>query len=265
MTPRIVTGLQSLSRAGNSQKAATRPQDSDDHEPSLEDPALGKPVSHSQIVDVWKALNGIGHNDCTLEELLKGSKVYLPPPAPKSEPSDDYKALMARLRREQEQREYERMANPLPPMETFSQRYPKGANMAQAFAAVNRPTHEADLGDDDITHTEVHRQLMLVLNFVASILGVAATLWIVARWWSTPARLFLTMGGSLLVGIAEIAVYSGYIWHLSEANKKDKATTEVKEVLQTWTVGVEDEAVVVDGKPRSHDTNLRQRQLKDHK
>lgn len=86
MTPRIVTGLQSLSRAGNSQKAATRPQDSDDHEPSLEDPALGKPVSHSQIVDVWKALNGIGHNDCTLEELLKGSKVYVPPPAPKSEP-----------------------------------------------------------------------------------------------------------------------------------------------------------------------------------
>jgi hypothetical protein len=283
MTPRIVTGLQSLSRAGNSQKAATRPQNCNGHEPSLEDPAIGKPVSHSQIVGIWKALNDIGHKDYTLEELLKGSKVYVPPPAPKSEPvscvalrvgirplmltipkSDDYKALMARLRREQEQREYERMANPLPPMETFSQRYPNGANMAQAFAAVNRPTHEADLGDDDVTHADVHRQLMLVLNFIASILGVAATLWIVARWWSTPARLFLTMGGSLLVGIAEIAVYSGYIWHLGEANKKDKAMKEVKEVLQTWTVGVEDEAVVVGGKPRDQDTNLRQRQ-KDHK
>jgi hypothetical protein len=86
MTPRIVTGLQSLSRAGNSQKTATRPQNSNGHEPSLEDPAIGKPVSHSQIVDIWKALNDIGHKDYTLEELLKGSKIYVPAPAPKSEP-----------------------------------------------------------------------------------------------------------------------------------------------------------------------------------
>ena len=86
MTPRVVTGLQSLSRAGNSQKAATQPRNSDDHEPSLEDPAIGYPVSHSQIVDIWKSLNDIGHKDYTMEELLKGSKVYVPPPAPKSEP-----------------------------------------------------------------------------------------------------------------------------------------------------------------------------------
>ncbi|KAK3290610.1 endoplasmic reticulum-based factor for assembly of V-ATPase-domain-containing protein [Chaetomium fimeti] len=260
MTPRIVAGLQSLSKPRNSQNAAARPRDSDDSEPSLEGPAVGNPVTHSQIVDIWKTLNDIGCGDYTLEELLKGSKVYVPPPAPKSEPSDDYKALMARLRREQEQREYERMANPLPPMETFSQRYPNGANMAQAFAAVNRPTNEADMGDDDVTYNDVHRQLMLILNFVASILGVAATLWIVARWWSTPARLFLTMGGSLLVGIAEIAVYSGYVWHLGQADKKDKTLKEVKEVLQTWTVGVENEAVVVGGEPRDQDANLRQRQ-----
>jgi hypothetical protein len=171
---------------------------------------------------------------------------------------------MARLRREQEQREYERMTNPLPPAETFSQRYPHGANMAQAFAAVNRPSHPDDMGDDDVTYSDVHRQLMLMLNFVASILGVAATLWIVARWWSTPARLFLTMGGSLLVGIAEVAVYSGYVWHLGEAKKKDKTLKEVKQVVQTWTVGAEDEAVVVGGATQAEDTHLRRRQ-KDSK
>jgi hypothetical protein len=171
---------------------------------------------------------------------------------------------MARLRREQEQQEYERMTNPPPPAETFSQRYPHGANMAQAFAAVNRPSHPDDMGDDDVTYSDVHRQLMLMLNFVASILGVAATLWIVARWWSTPARLFLTMGGSLLVGIAEVAVYSGYIWHLGEAKKKDKTLKEVKQVVQTWTVGAEDEAVVVGGATQAEDTHLRRRQ-KDSK
>lgn len=143
------------------------------------------------------------------------------------------------------------MTNPVPPTETFS----------QAFAAVNRPSHQGDMGDDDVTYSDVHRQLMLMLNFVASILGVAATLWIVARWWSTPARLFLTMGGSLLVGIAEVAVYSGYVWHLSEAKKKDKTLKEVKQVVQTWTVGAEDEAAVVVGRDtQAEDTNLRRRQ-----
>lgn len=166
---------------------------------------------------------------------------------------------MARLRRDQEQREYERMTNPPPPTETFAQRFPNGASMAHAFAAVNRPSQEADMGDDDVTYNDVHRQLMLMLNFVASILGVAATLWIVARWWSTPARLFLTLGGSALVGIAEIAVYSGYVWHLGEAKKKDKTLKEVKQVVQTWTVGADDDGIAVSGKSRTEDTNLRKR------
>lgn len=132
------------------------------------------------------------------------------------------------------------MTSRQPQMEALSRRHPTGASMAQAFASVNRPSRAADVDEDDVTYGDVHRQLMLILNFAASILGVAATLWIVARWWSTPARLFLTMGGSLVVGIAEVAVYSGYVWHLGQAKKSDKALKEVKEIVQTWTVAAED-------------------------
>jgi len=165
---------------------------------------------------------------------------------------------MARLRREEEERAYERMTNPAEPMETFSQRFP---GRQAAFAAVNRPNRGDDTGDDDITYNDVHRQLMLILNFVLSILGVAASLWILARWWSTPARLFLTMGGSLLVGVAEVALYGGYIWHLGEAKKKDKKFKEVKEIVQTWTVGADDEPVAIGGQNKSlpGDGNLRMR------
>jgi hypothetical protein len=167
---------------------------------------------------------------------------------------------MARLRKEEEQRAYERMSNPPPPMETFSQRFPNSStNMAAAFAAVNRPSREADIGDDDVTYNDIHRQLMLILNFLVSILGVAASLWILARWWSTPARLFLTMGGSILVGIAEVAVYSGYVWHLGEAKKKDKAFKEVKEVVQTWTVGLDIDPVRIRDEKAFGDVNLRRR------
>lgn len=141
---------------------------------------------------------------------------------------------MAKLRRDEDARAYERMINPAPALESFRDRYP---DSARSFAAVNKPTSDADLGDDEITYNEVHRQVMLLINFMVSIAGVAATLWIVGRWWSLPARLLLTIGGSILVGIAEVAVYSGYIWRMGEAKRKEEHRSERKELVQSWIVG----------------------------
>lgn len=170
---------------------------------------------------------------------------------------------MARLRREEEERQYERMTHPPPAAETFSQLFPRAGTTA-AFAEVNRPASKNDLGDDDVTYEDAHRQLMLILNFVVSIAGVAATLWVLARWWSTPARLLLTMGGSILVGVAEVVVYSGYVWHLGEAKKKEKRVREVKEIVETWVVvekeGKEgDTAEVIINEKTSQEGNLRRR------
>ena len=140
---------------------------------------------------------------------------------------------MARLRREEDARAYERMINP-PKLETFKDRFP---NSARAFAEVNRPTSVEDLGDDEVTYNDVHRQVMLIINFLVSIVGVAGTLWVLGRWWSLPARIFLTMGGSIVVAIAEVAVYSSYVWRIGESNKKKARGSEVKEVLNTWQFG----------------------------
>lgn len=147
----------------------------------------------------------------------------------------EYKALMARLRREEEERKYQRMVAQPSSLDA-------APVFAQQFAEVNRPADKADLGDDDATMNDVHRQVMLVINFLVTIFGCAATLWIVARWWSTPARLFLTMGGTLLVAIAEVAVYSGYVWHIGQARKKDSKIKEVKEIVDTWVVNKEADA-----------------------
>jgi hypothetical protein len=145
---------------------------------------------------------------------------------------------MARLRREEEARAYERMINPVPHLETFHNRFPHAAS---AFAEVNKPTSARDTGDDDdAAMNEVHRQVTLIINFLISIAGVAGTLWIAARWWSLPSRLFLTLGGSILVAIAEVAVYSGYQWRMEEGKKKDRKVREVKEVIESWVVGKDD-------------------------
>jgi hypothetical protein len=145
---------------------------------------------------------------------------------------------MARLRREEEARSYERMTRPPPPMETFAQRFP-AASAAHAFPARFQDIKTSDPDDDETTYADVDRQMALVFNVLISIVCCAAAIWIAARWWSTPMRLALSMSGSLLVGVAEVVVYSGYIRRVSEAKGKEKGIKEVKEVLKTWVVGSE--------------------------
>ncbi|XWW95785.1 hypothetical protein V2A60_003752 [Cordyceps javanica] len=237
----------------------TIPSESSD--PSLITPAIGNPISHSQILQLSKS-----QKTFRLEELLRGSQVYVAPPAPKPAKSPEYVALMAKLRREEDARAYERMINPPIPLETFKDRFP---DSARSFAAVNKPTSDADLGDDDVTYNEIHRQVMLLINFLVSIAGVAATLWILGRWWSLPARIFLTMGGSILVAIAEVAVYGGYVWRMDEAKRKGDSRPERREVVQTWVVGngedgkeKEDMAVLVPEKTDGIDHQLKRRIVK---
>ncbi|KAG6001064.1 hypothetical protein E4U21_004707 [Claviceps maximensis] len=244
MTPAMVDGLQAVGASSTSLHAGPVDEPPPTSDPSLRDPAVGNPISHGQIVDLWKTLNR-DQPSHSLEQLLRGSRVYSPPPPPKPEPSEEYKALMARLRRDEAQRAYDRMVNPPPRVETFHDRFPSSA---QAFSQVNRPIDAADLGDDDVTLQDVHRQVMLIINFMVSILGVAGTLWVTSRWWSVPARILLTMGGSIVVAIAEVAVYSGYMWRMEQGKQKQKAAKEVKHVVNTWVVGAaekEDQRTIV--------------------
>ncbi|CAK7227002.1 hypothetical protein SEUCBS140593_006432 [Sporothrix eucalyptigena] len=203
----------------------------EDGEPDLDSPGITKPISHAQVLRLSKALKAFSDTDksdrpTSLEALLVGTRVYVPPPPPKPEPSPEYKALMARLRREEEARAYERMINPPDAYDTSS------------FAQINRPVYATDMGDDGVTLNDINRQVMLIFNFVVTMGGVAYALWKLARWWPTPSRLFLAMGGSIAVGIVEYGLYAGYVWHLSDAAKRDKkAPKEVREVVNTWTVG----------------------------
>ncbi len=165
---------------------------------------------------------------------------------------------MARLRRDEEARAYERMVNPPEPFYAATSQ----------FAQIHRPVRAADTGDDDgVTLSDVNRQVMVIFNFVLTMAGVAFALWQLARWWPTPSRLFLAMGGCVAAGIAEYGLYAGYMWHLSEAAKKDKRPAkEVREVAKTWKVGAssgvetddDEEAVPTgandDGREGSEDT-----------
>ena len=143
---------------------------------------------------------------------------------------------MARLRREEEDRDYERMITPRLPMETFSQRFPN-SNHAALF-----PTAQADIGEDDeISYADINRQMTLIINIMISIVACSVAIWLAARHWTTPTRLGLSMGGSGMIGIAEVVVYAGYLRRIKEAREKGKKNVEVKEIIETFVIGGEDE------------------------
>lgn len=146
---------------------------------------------------------------------------------------------MARLRVEQEEREYERLTQRNNgTRETFAQRFPGAPmDMAHAFAEANRPFRAEDIEGDEFEFGDVQRQVTLIFNFLVSIIGVGAALWMLAKWWPTPARLFLAMGGSIVVAITEVVVYSIFNWRIKEGSKREGRKKEQKEIMNTWVVG----------------------------
>jgi hypothetical protein len=58
-------------------------------EPPLSNPKVGKPISHGQVIDITRDLKARRIQPRSLDSLLRGSKVYVPPPPPKAEPVSD--------------------------------------------------------------------------------------------------------------------------------------------------------------------------------
>jgi hypothetical protein len=214
-------------------------------EPALTAPKPGNPVSHSQLIDLAKLLKQLPvgpplehealeceapETPATLHALLRNTHVYIPPPPPKPQQTPEYHALMARLRASEEARSYERMLHPPPTRETFTQRFPGArARMPDAFSIGIDEV-------DDVSYEEVHRQIILIINVLISIVCVAVFVWVAARHWSVGKRLGLSMGSSLAVAIAEVVVYSGYVRKVQEAKRAEKKKPEIKEIVASWVL-----------------------------
>lgn len=169
---------------------------------------------------------------------------------------------MARLRREEEERAYERIINPPLPAGTYSQRFP--SPQADLF-----PTSQEDIGEEDeISYADINRQMALIINILVSIVACSVAIWLAARHWSKASRLGLSMGGSGAVAVAEAVVYAGYIRRLKDARDKGKKEVEIKEVIKSWVIGGKEETtahsdpISITAK-ESRDDNVRRRRLID--
>lgn len=91
MTPAIVQALerlqnQQLSTTFHIYEAQLEPLGAGTPKPSLSEPSIDKPISHDQVIYISKQMKTLGLSPYHLDILLRGSKVYNPPPPPKPKP-----------------------------------------------------------------------------------------------------------------------------------------------------------------------------------
>ena len=140
---------------------------------------------------------------------------------------------MARLRMEDEEQKYERMLNSAPVTDPFTLRTP-AATHPQLFS--DNAHTKKDIENEEMSYADVNRQMALILNVLISIIACSFAIWMAARHWSVPPRLALSMSGGILVGVAEVVIYSGYLRRLDEARKVERKVVEVKQIAETWVI-----------------------------
>lgn len=137
---------------------------------------------------------------------------------------------MARLRKEEESKSYERM---LQSSQTHISATPAAA------AGYLYPPSKPDFDDqmtDEMTYADINRQMALIANVLISILACSIGVWKVAWHWDVPARLALSMTSSFIVAAAEVAIYFGYIGRLEEAKQLEKKNVEKRIVGESWII-----------------------------
>ena len=139
---------------------------------------------------------------------------------------------MRQLRKEEEQRQYERMINPPPPQEMFSRRFPNVPTSFNPATSIGQGPGADEV--DEVTYADVNRQMALIINVLVSIIACSVAIWMAARRWEVPQRLGLSMSGSGLVALAEVAIYMGYIKRIKDAKATEVKKVETKEIVETW-------------------------------
>ncbi|RMZ83349.1 hypothetical protein DV737_g1695, partial [Chaetothyriales sp. CBS 132003] len=193
-TPRILDAIAALSSSELQQASLAAEQ-----LPT----SAGAPISHTGLLAIHRLLKTSQHaaGACppSLNTLLRGARPYIPPRAAKPAKSPEYVALMARLRAEQEQREYRAMV-----------------------AQRDRGSGECADEKDDIYPS-------LVFNILLSVVMCSVAVFVVTRYWSSAGvRVLVSLGAGLVVGVAEVGVYAIYLRNVRVGREKERRKKEKK-------------------------------------
>ena len=120
---------------------------------------------------------------------------------------------MAKLREAEDHKTYQRMI----------QQHEEISAQAQGVEA-GQPEEK-----DDISPS-------LVLNILLSIVMCAGVAFHLTRWWpNAGVRVLVSLGAAVVVGVAEVVVYSAYLRKVDESRRRERGMREKKVVIGEYT------------------------------
>ncbi|CAN3365326.1 vacuolar ATPase assembly integral membrane protein Vph2p [Diutina catenulata] len=175
------------------------------------------PPSHQDIINWYKRTQPAA----TLKEVFAATTLEWPKPAaePTKEKTPEYVELMRRLRLEAKEKEYQQLLRAKPKYETLYEDPLTKDTPLPAQAA-----------------KEVKSQITTMFNIFISVASVAYAVWYwTASSWGLDVvwRVLLSVLAGLLVLVAEVVVYMGYLRRIDEARVRERSKKEVKKVIRT--------------------------------
>ncbi|CCX33922.1 endoplasmic reticulum-based factor for assembly of V-ATPase-domain-containing protein [Pyronema domesticum] len=178
--------------------------------PSVDSPLSAEEcITHTDLRLISQSLISRS-SDYSYAALLRGSSVYTPPPPPPPPKTPEYIALMKRLRQEAEEREYRGLT-----------------------------TEAEEVVEEEMTWKEVKSQISVIFNVMLSVFATAAAVWKVAESWDAPERLAAAFASAILVGVAEVVLFMGYVRRLDQGKKVEGKKKDVASIKAVWEVGVD--------------------------
>lgn len=97
--------------------------------------------------------------------------------------------------------------------------------------------------EDEYTYNDLKSHISIIANILLSVLATSAAVWKVASGWEVPERLALAFTSSLVVCVAEVVVFGGYLRRIDESRQAEKkrVQNEEKVVVNVWELGPTEE------------------------
>ncbi|KAJ5693052.1 hypothetical protein N7462_002475 [Penicillium macrosclerotiorum] len=207
---------------------------------------LHGPIAHEQLLRLSKHLqdtnytpDSTNHASTILNTLLRGTKVYVPPPLKKPEPSPEYLASKARLLAAAEKQAYQRLLNP-----AYTPT-PDHADPHSTLAATDSISAEDTLTPSLVVNIFLS---VLITGFsvywaltkftMPAILAVRFAAWTGPRGDAAPSggasdavRVLVSLFAALTVAVAESFLYFAYLGKVERARGKERRVKERKEFV----------------------------------
>lgn len=170
-------------------------------------------VSHKNLIDFFTYYRPTE----SLLQLLQKTRIYRPPKPEVAPKTKEYLKTMQRLQLEQKEKEYQRLVNPSPEFQTLYEPT-KGSTISAGQA-----------------HKELKSHITTMFNILISVASVVYAIW---YWTATSWRLqdsyrvLLCLFFGLLVLVAEVVVYMGYLNRVEEARVRERKKKEIKRVVR---------------------------------